>query len=154
MGLREVLGDGPIAVDTALFIYFIEESRDYVDLVLPIFSAASNGQRQIVTSAVALLEVMIVPYRSGNLHLAEKYEAILTRSRGVELVKISEAQLRAGAQLRALFGIRTPDALQLAAGLSRGCTAFVTNDRRLPSIPGLPIVQLSELGSPAPLNAS
>ncbi len=39
--------------------------------------------------------------------------------------------------------VRTPDALQLAAAHSVSCTAFVTNDRRLPSSPGLKILQLS-----------
>ena len=37
-----------------------------------------------------------------------------------------------------------PDALQLAAALSSGCKTFVTNDRRLPAVPGLRVVQLSQ----------
>jgi predicted nucleic acid-binding protein len=52
-------------------------------------------------------------------------------------------QLRAAAQLRAATGIKTPDALQLVAALAAGCKTFLTNDRRLPSIPGLRVVQLS-----------
>ncbi|HEX2723365.1 MAG TPA: hypothetical protein VHM24_10625 [Gemmatimonadaceae bacterium] len=38
-----------------------------------------------------------------------------------------------------------PDALQLAAALTSECTTFVTNDRKLPRIKGLHIVQLTEL---------
>jgi predicted nucleic acid-binding protein len=64
--------------------------------------------------------------------------------RGVRLIGIDRSQLRAAAQLRALHRIRTPDALQLAAALSARCTAFVTNDRRLPEIPGLRILQLRD----------
>ena len=37
---------------------------------------------------------------------------------------------------------RTPDALQLAAALSAGCRTFVTNDRDLPAVPGLEVLQL------------
>jgi predicted nucleic acid-binding protein len=95
-----------------------------------------------VTSAVTLLEVLVVPYRAGNLALATRYEALLTRSRGVLVREIDHAQLRAAAQLRAVAGVRTPDALQLAAALAEGCTAFVTNDRRLPSPSGLRILQV------------
>jgi predicted nucleic acid-binding protein len=89
-----------------------------------------------VTSAVTLLEVLVVPYRAGNLPLADRYEALLTRSRGVRMREIGRGELRPAAQLRAVAGVRTPDALQLAAALAEGCTAFVTNDRRLPSLPG------------------
>jgi len=45
----------------------------------------------------------------------------LTRSRGVRLVDLSRDQLRTAARLRAQHGgIRTPDALQLAAAISSG----------------------------------
>jgi predicted nucleic acid-binding protein len=69
-------------------------------------------------------------------------EALLTRSRGVLVREIDRAQLRAAAQLRAVASVRTPDALQIAAALAEGCSVFVTNDRRLPSIPGLRILRL------------
>jgi predicted nucleic acid-binding protein len=88
--------------------------------------------------------VLVVPYRSGQVGLAARYEALLTRSRGVRLVEIDRDQLRGAAQLRAFHRLRTPDALQLAAALSHRCSAFVTNDRRLPAIPGLSILQLAD----------
>lgn len=50
------------------------------------------------------------------------------------------------AQVRADLGIRTPDALQVAAGLSAGCSSLVTNDRRIPaSVGGMSILQLSKI---------
>ena len=110
---------------------------------MPLFQAADTGQRELVTSAVTLLEVLVVPYRAGNEALAARYEALLTRSRGVQLIDLTRVQLRRAAQLRALTGVRTPDALQLTAARDAGCTAFVTNDRRLPAVPGLRIVQLA-----------
>src|SRR5688572_32064613 len=47
------------------------------------------------TSALTLLEVLVVPYRAGNRPLAEQYEAVITRSRGIQVVDISRDQLRA-----------------------------------------------------------
>ena len=137
-------GEGPAALDTVAFIYWIEENRDYLDVVASLFRAADDGDLEIVSSALTLLEVLVVPYRAGQLHLADRYEALLTRGRNVRLLEIDRAQLRAAAQLRAIHGLRTPDALQLAAALSARCTAFVTNDRRLPDIPGLQILQLRD----------
>ena len=48
---------------------------------------------------------------------------------------------------RALTPASTPDALQLAGALRGGATTFLTNDRRLPEIPSLKILQLSEFTS-------
>ena len=143
MGLREDLGPGPTALDTALFIYYIEENETFLPLVAPIFEDVAAGRRDVVTSSLTLLEVLVVPYRAGNLALAERYEAYLSRSRGVRLVDIDRSQLRTAAQLRALhLTVRTPDALQLAAALLAGCSAFVTNDRDLPAVPGLEVLKL------------
>jgi predicted nucleic acid-binding protein len=143
VGLIQDLGVGNIGVDTAIFIYFIEEHPQFLPVILPLFQEADEYKRQLITSALTLLEVLVVPDRAGNRILAERYEALLTRSRGVQLVDVSRDQLRAAAQLRAVTSVKTPDALQLVAALSAGCTTFVTNDRRLPPIPGLRLVELS-----------
>ena len=142
MGLIDDIGPGSVAVDTAVFIYFIEEAPDFLPIVAPLFQDADTGNRELVTSAVTLLEVLVVPYRASDHTLAERYEALLTRSRGVRLIDLTRDQLLSAAQLRAATGVRTPDALQMAAALSARCTAFITNDRRLPSVPGLRIIQL------------
>jgi predicted nucleic acid-binding protein len=141
--LIEVLGS-PVAIDTAIVIYFIERHERYVDVVRPLFEAADRGELELVTSGVTLLEVLVAPYRAGDAGLAERYEALLTRSRGLTMVDLGRPVVRAAAQLRAIHRLRTPDALQIAAALSRGCSSFLTNDRRLPSLPTLGVHQLAE----------
>ncbi len=142
MGLMTDLGPGPTALDTSIFIYFIEEHPDYLHILSRLFSAVASGEHEIVTSAVTLLEVLVVPYRAGDLQLAERYEALLTRSRGLHMVEADRSQWRGAAQIRARYRVRTPDALQLAAALSKRCTALLTNDREMPELPGLRILQL------------
>jgi len=142
LGLIDDLGPGRVGVDTAIFIYFIEENDRFLPIIVPLFHAADEGRRELVASALTLLEVLVVPYRAGNQLLAYRYEALLTRSRGVALVDFTRNHLRMAAQLRAATGMRTPDALQLAAALGARCTSFLTNDRRLPVLPGLRIIQL------------
>ncbi len=143
MGLIADLGVGRVAVDTAIFIYFIEEHPKFLPEILPLFKEADQGKRELITSALTLLEVLVVPYRAGNRLLAERYEALLTRSQGVRLVELSHDQLRAAAQLRAATGAKTPDSLQLVAAIGAGCTTFLTNDRRLPRVPGLRILEIA-----------
>lgn len=138
------LGSGPVGVDTVAFVYFIEEAPRFLPHVQALFQEAAAGRRRLVTSALTLLEVLVVPYRAGDSALAEKYEALLTRSRGLQTIALSTDQLRAAAQLRAVTGLKTPDALQIAAALSAGCKTFVTNDRRIPAIPGLRVLQIAD----------
>lgn len=146
MGLTDALANGPVAVDTALFIYLIEEHPRFLEPVRALFAQADAGSLEIVTSALTLLEVLVVPLRAGDRRLAARYEALLTRSRGIRLVDLSRDQLRMAAQLRAGHAtLRTPDALQLAAAIGAGCGTFVTNDRRIPAPDGLRVLQLSEL---------
>ena len=143
MGLMEDIGRGPVGVDTSIFIYFIEEHPQFLPQLEPLFREVDEGHKLLVTSAQTLLEVLVVPYRSGDHLLAQRYETLLTQSRGVRVVEISRDHLRAAAQLRAATGVKTPDALQLVAALAAGCPTFLTNDRRLPAIPGLRILQLA-----------
>lgn len=143
MGLIAELGAGSVALDTAIFIYFIEENPQFLPAIVPLFQEADHGERELITSALTLLEVLVVPYRAGNRLLADRYEALLTRSRGIRLVDLAHDQLRAAAQLRAATGVKTPDALQLVAAIGAGCTTFLTNDRRLPPVAGLRVVELA-----------
>src|SRR5215469_3591132 len=143
MGLMADVGLGPVGVDTSIFIYFIEEHPSFLPVLQSFFKEVDTGRKELVTSALTLLEVLVVPYRSGDHLLAERYEALLTQSRGVKVAEISRDHLRAAAQLRATTGVKTPDALQLVAALAGGCATFLTNDRALPTIPGLRILQLT-----------
>jgi predicted nucleic acid-binding protein len=142
--IREI-GNGPLALDTVVFIYFIEEHPRYLSLLDPVFAAIDKKRLPAFASSLTLLEVLVVPYRAGNIPLAERYEQALTRSRGLRLVDIDRTQLRTAAQLRALHSsLRTPDAIQVAAALSGGCSVLLTNDRDLPAVPGLRILQLRD----------
>jgi predicted nucleic acid-binding protein len=97
-----------------------------------------------VTSAITLMETLVLPYRLGNILLAKQYEAFLTRSRGVRLAELTTNTCKIAAQLRAVHGIKTPDAFQLATALITKCSTFVTNDRVLPQIDGIRVIQIAD----------
>ena len=42
MGLIEDLKPGPVALDTQVFIYFIEEDKEFLPLVKPLFEAIDH----------------------------------------------------------------------------------------------------------------
>jgi predicted nucleic acid-binding protein len=144
MGLMDDIGRGPVGLDTAIFIYFIEEHPVYLDIVLPLFESIDRRQCTAATSALTLLETLVVPYRFGDAALASRYEALLTHSRGLRFVELDRPVLKAGALLRARFGVRTPDALHLAAAMHAGCTSFLTHDRDLSKVQGMKVLQLGD----------
>ena len=85
-----------------------------------------------------------MPYRAGDLALAGQYEDVLTRSR-IRLVEIDRELLRSAARLRAAHRtLRTPDAIQVSAARGARCSAFLTNDRELPAVPGLQILRIRD----------
>ena len=138
MGLIEDLPPGSVALDTAAFIYLIEENPRYLPIVGPVFEAIDDGRLEGVTSAATLLEVLVVPYREQDEALAARYEAILGGSRGLHLIELSQPLLRAAARLRASTSMKTSDAIQVAAALSTGCPTLVSNDDRWPPRVGDP----------------
>jgi predicted nucleic acid-binding protein len=153
VGLSGALGPGNVALDTAIFIDLIEENPRSLPVILPLFEDADQGKRQLVTSALTLFEMIVVPLRAGNRLLARQYETLLMRSRGVRVIPISHELLAAAAQLRAVTDVSTPDALQLAAAISGGCASFLTSHRQLPAVSGLRILDLASY-IPPDTNAS
>jgi len=144
LGLLSDLGSGPVALDTSIFIYLIEEHPIYLPLVEPLFEAIDAGELEAVTSSLTLLEVLVVPFRFGNAVLIDRYETLLTKSRGLRLVDLDRDFLRFVAQVRASTRAKTPDAMQLAAAMAAGCPVFVTNDGRIPNVSGLRILRLED----------
>ena len=144
MGLIEAVGAGPVALDTAPFIYFIEDHPLYGPAVEPLFRAIDREEVAAVTTGVTLIETLAVPLRRNEPALAGRYETFLTRSRGLRMVELDRSILRTAAEIRAATGAKTPDALQLAGAVSAGCTAILTNDRRLPRLPGLDVLRVKD----------
>jgi len=143
MGISKDLGIGPAFLDTSVFIYFIEENKHYIEVVNSIFDAIDKGSLRAVTSGITLLETLVIPLKANDLKLANQYEQLLMDSHGLTTHELNRNILRQGAYLRAKHQIKTPDALQLATAMQSNCRVFVTNDRRLPKISSLQILQLS-----------
>lgn len=51
MGLIADIGSGRTAIDTSLFIYFMEEDRRFLPLIEPLFVEADAGARELVLAA-------------------------------------------------------------------------------------------------------
>jgi predicted nucleic acid-binding protein len=134
-----------VGLDTTPLIYFIEENPAYLSMVLPFFEAMDRGEFTVVTSIVTLLEVLVHPFRHGNVQLAQRYRDILLNARGLATVSLSQDIAEEAARLRARYNLRTPDAIQMATATHNGASFFLTNDARLPSLPNLQVLVADDL---------
>ncbi len=120
-----------LALDTPIWIAFIEQKPALASGVNPIFEALKAGQARVVTSTVTLIEILTGALLRGDEHLARRIEAVLTGLAGVSIVPVTAGIAVRAARLRAAYRLRTPDAIHLATAIAAEASEFVTTDRRL-----------------------
>src|SRR5262245_48776677 len=133
-----------IFLDTAPLIYFIERSSKYQTVLSRIFDLHQEGSFLFITTSILLLEVLVKPLRDGKTSLAKQYKDILTQASGVEMLDVTSIIAERGAELRAKYNLRTPDAIQLGAAISSNCDYFLTHDTRLKAITEIKVTTLDD----------
>ena len=142
MGSLILPPSGSVYIDANSAIYAVEKIEPYYSFLAPLWPAAQTGQVSVVTSELTWLETLVKPLRDGNTALELSFRAFLT-TREIELMPATLALWEQAARLRAL-GLKTPDALHAATGLSVGCVLFLTNDAAFSRVPGLPVTILGD----------
>lgn len=117
-----------IALDTSVFIYFIEHHPDYFPLCERIFESLENGQIKASTATLSLLEVLVQPYRLKNDSLVLKFYSLLTTYPNLTWVDMNLNVADLAARLRAEHRLKTPDSIQAASAIVSGATGFICND--------------------------
>ena len=132
-----------IGLDTNVLIYYIEEHPIYLKKIEPLIEKIADGKVTGITSYVTLLELLVKPIREGRSDLVGQYKTILTGQ--LEMVPMDEAVSIKAAELRAKYGIRTPDAIQLASVIHKKGDVFITNDRGLKDVKEIKVLILEDI---------
>jgi len=127
-----------VLVDTAPWIYLLQDHAQFAPRFAGLFEAAERGQVHLALSTVTLAEVLTGAFKAGQTALAKRYEIALSQHR---LVPLSPALAILAAQLRVQYRLKLPDAVQLACALEIGAAAMVTHDRDFDGVEGLTILQ-------------
>jgi predicted nucleic acid-binding protein len=131
MGLIETLQNNRVYFDTNIVIYAVEGIEPYNTALGELFRAVSSGELRAVTSELTLAESLVKPFRDGSTERRMAYERFL-RSRGnFEVHRMDREILIEAARMRALSGLKLPDAIHVATALHASCHFFLTNDRRI-----------------------
>ena len=121
-----------IYLDACLVIYLVEEHSVFAPLIEKQILKASSTQFAI--SPLTITEALVMPIRQNNQPLLSKYQAFFEQSL---ILPLPDAVFMDAAILRAKhIGLKTPDALHLAAAQFHQCLAFWTNDDRLYKVAG------------------
>ena len=100
-GLREKLTDaGVIGLDTSIFIYHLEANPIYTPLTKTVFENMEDGKFQGVTSTITLMELTVLPWRTGHENVAREYEALLINFPNLSILDVSRNAARLAAKLR------------------------------------------------------
>ncbi len=119
-----------IYLDACIIIYIVEKHPIYSN---PIENLINNlTESELCYSPLARLECLVMPYRTNDLQLQQLYEAFFAAQKILAMPKTVFDQ---AARLRADFtGLKTPDALHIAAAVTHDCDEFWANDNRLDKI--------------------
>lgn len=117
---------GLIYLDSCLLIYLVERHPQWGGPTARLFE--QFGDEYFAISALVKCECLVGPQKDGNLTLRASYLAIFER---ILSLGIPEQVYLLAAEMRARFGLRTPDALHLACAQHHCCDALWTNDDRL-----------------------
>jgi predicted nucleic acid-binding protein len=119
-----------VCLDTMVFSYQLSSHPRYSPLTTAVLAAVEVGQVAGMTTAITLAEILTVPARAGDEQALREYELYLTNFPHLVVVPLDADLARETALVRAATGLRTPDAIQVAAARRAGADAVVTNDRR------------------------
>lgn len=133
-----------IALDSNVLIYLLEGVGPQADTAATIVDAVEGRRLEGVFASLGLIEVLVGAARSGDAARFEQTAAEL-RASGLRIVDLTATIAEDAAWIRGASGLPLEDAVHLATARSRSADAFVTNDRRIRSLPNLEVAYLDDL---------
>ncbi len=148
MGLRAALRGRHVCFDTNIFIYILEGSREFDELLLQLREAIELAEFRVTASALVYAELLPPLIRSGKPNALQTAIDFLSEEAAFDLIAADHEICVQAAFLRAEFGLKTPDALHVATAIRQGCDAFLTNDRGIRTPQSIERFVLSEWTGP------
>ncbi|OGO57126.1 MAG: hypothetical protein A2Z32_14470 [Chloroflexi bacterium RBG_16_69_14] len=142
--MQALAGHARIGIDSNVLIYLLETQGRLADAAASIVDAIGAGTVEAVLATVGVMEILAGPARAGDAVIFEHIADVL-RDLPIRIVGLDRALAEDAAWIRGSLGIGLEDAIHLATARKAAATAFVTNDRRIRSIPRVDVVYLDDL---------
>ncbi len=136
-----------VGIDSNVLIYLLEGSAPLADTAGSLLDAIAAGEGEGVLSALAIAEIATGPARFDDPAMVYRYADELATLENVQVVAVDTTIAVEAALVRGSGTLTLADAIHLATARLAGATAFVTNDRRIPSIDRLEVAYLDEVAA-------
>lgn len=123
-----------IGIDTPVFIYLLQRHKQYLNSAREIMHAVQSGEYVGVFSCIGVIEILTGPKKRGRYELAAQYREMITHFPNLIIRGVTESIVEGASDLRARYGIATPDAIHLATAIDFDAEIFFTNDRSLAKV--------------------
>jgi predicted nucleic acid-binding protein len=133
-----------VGLDTMVFIYEFAKHKKYFPLAHEVFLGLEKGRLKAVTSLVSFIEVCSLPALEGNEELLKVYKEVFLKTPNLEMVNPDWEIADKTAELRRVYKLRTPDAMQVATAMSRGAKVVISNDQKLKKVKGVEVWVLGD----------
>lgn len=142
-GLQQVLADaGVVYIDAGVLALHLTGNSTYLPLTRAVLGGLRDSDFQGRTSAIAIYQLLVEPYRSGQEQTAEHVERLVAALPGLEVVPVSATICRQAAQVKTQIGGGLARAIQIATALAGDAQVYVTQRSTLRRIAGLRVAQL------------
>lgn len=134
-----------VGLDSNILIYLLDDTGHLGELAGALVDAIDDGRLDGMIASIGIVEALTGPARSGDGAAFER-AADEIRSLRVDVVGLDASIAEDAARLRGgqpRLGLQ--DAVHLASARAVKATAFITNDRRIGSIPQLEVYLLDRL---------
>lgn len=137
--------DSKIFIDTAPFIYALENNELYSSKVQKAFIDYYDSFTSLSTSFLTFTEYCVVPYKENNLQKIKDFETFIFDAQ-IEIVSLTKEVAEYASFIRSKYqGIKAMDALQLASAIQNNCDVFLTNDKQLKQVQEISVLLVDEL---------
>jgi predicted nucleic acid-binding protein len=134
-----------VGIDTSPFIYAAEDHPTYSVPSAYVLRWIATGQSVGVTSTLTMTELLVLPYRDRSPEAADAMFSSAIQMPNIEWLSPSLSVADRAARARALYRLRTLDAIQIATAMAGLATGFITNDRAFQRVTDVDVLLLDEL---------
>jgi len=133
-----------VGLDAMSFIHHFEGNPTFGPLTKVLFREVLEGRLRAVISVLVAGEVLTGAKRAGDAELVLRYRHIFSTFPNLDMFDVDMSVVEKASDLRAKYGLRTPDAIHIATALLNGAQAFVTNDAQLKQVAELDVLVLQD----------
>ncbi len=119
-----------VFLDANILIYLVEDHPEHAPVVGRLLRGMIARGDRICTSSLVAGEIIAGARIHGNMALEEQYRGLLATP-GWTLLPFTDDTVSHFVEIRAMSGVKAPDAIHLACAAQAGVDVFLTHDRKL-----------------------